>query len=692
MVIYDKETLVIVKANEAFHEKYRYTKAEVTKGSVSIKSLWIEKGSEEPKEDIKLKSNKREASKDPVLHFSKTGEKFYVHIESQPYTFEGEAACLVVIQDLTKRIEAEKKSLQSYAELQQHIANSPLASVRLDNKLRIEEWSKRAREILGYDEADVLGRKLLSTIIPKKKYRKKVKRKIQKLLGGNDKRDVIETEVITKGGDVGFVRIHISIQREQNGALKSAVTLIENLSHQKRVETHYERLFRFARDGIYLLNQKGRLVDCNPRAAEQLQVAANDLIGQKIIQYAPEYQPDGTASRAKAKAMTKKAFQEGFSIFEWTVETPAGNRKVVEISLNSIQFPDGRYIHAIAREIDDKKEIQNKLRRSEELFRNLFLELPAALVMIDMDENVTAVNESFIDMFGYRYEEAEGEPIDDLIVPSELRGDNPKISEGEFALKEFNFETVRITKEGQRKHVIAAGIPVLVDEKLVAGFGMYVDITDRKMYEDELNKSVKEKQVMLEEIHHRVKNNLAVISGILQLQAFESNDMIVRKALNNSQQRIKSIALVHEMLYETENFIDISIKSYLQQLLEYIQQSLPSKSQEIAVNIDSDEVEMTMKQAVPTALLVNELVTNVYKHAFDKTEKGVIDISVTERKNDYFLKVADNGKGLNKDFEFEESKSLGLSLIKTLAKQLKADTSYSNDNGAVFQFCIPKDE
>jgi len=195
---------------------------------------------------------------------------------------------------------------------------------------------------------------------------------------------------------------------------------------------------------------------------------------------------------------------------------------------------------------------------------------------------------------------------------------------------------------------------------------------------------------MLEEIHHRVKNNLAVISGILQLQAFDTEDEKVYKVLNESQLRIRSIALVHEMLYQSEFFTNISFDSYIHKLLEHIQKSLPLQTKNITVNVEAEGIDMTMNEAIPAALLVNELVTNAYKHAFAERDKGTIDIILANKENNILLTVADNGKGLSDDFSLHSNNSLGTNLIKTLSEQLDAEVSFENSNGAAFNFIIPK--
>ncbi|SMO52557.1 sensor histidine kinase [Gracilimonas mengyeensis] len=239
----------------------------------------------------------------------------------------------------------------------------------------------------------------------------------------------------------------------------------------------------------------------------------------------------------------------------------------------------------------------------------------------------------------------------------------------------------------------------LVDEseKVIGTFGISRDITARKQAEDKLKKSkkqlqnsLKEKEVLLAEVHHRVKNNLAVISGMLELQRDHANNTDTGlEMISTMQSRILSIANVHELLYKTENFAEINIRDLVVQLCEDICHSYQSDVKTVSFEIDVDRIILTPNRAVPFSLLMNELIQNSYNHAFTGKKEGEISIVVKRTNGEVEVVYSDNGKGMSESFEevIEKSNSLGLTLIKTLSKQIEAYAIHSsNSHGFSYRF------
>lgn len=195
------------------------------------------------------------------------------------------------------------------------------------------------------------------------------------------------------------------------------------------------------------------------------------------------------------------------------------------------------------------------------------------------------------------------------------------------------------------------------------------------------------KEVLLAEIHHRVKNNLAVISGLMQLQRFSAENEVVEKALSDSQMRIQSIALVHEKLYQSESLAFIEYDQYVEDLLQAISDMQNAAGKNIKIESDTEPISLSINQAIPSSLLMNELIVNAYKHAFDDKAEGQIKVSLKEREGDIIIVVEDNGKGIDKE-TFFESDSLGVSLIQTLCDQLSGTFSFDapthGDEGSMF--------
>lgn len=199
----------------------------------------------------------------------------------------------------------------------------------------------------------------------------------------------------------------------------------------------------------------------------------------------------------------------------------------------------------------------------------------------------------------------------------------------------------------------------------------FIDISPRKDQEEVLKEALKEKTTLLAEIHHRVKNNLAIVSGLLELQSMEV-DLEHKLPLQRSINRIHSIAMVHELMYETERLSSVNIKHYLDQLIPAIQRTMQTKN-EVKINLELEEYQLNINQAIPLGLLFNELLTNSFKYAFLKTFEGKIDILMEAVDKRLKITYKDNGPGFTKGKDFSKTPSLGLSLIHAQLDQLHAD-------------------
>jgi two-component sensor histidine kinase len=193
--------------------------------------------------------------------------------------------------------------------------------------------------------------------------------------------------------------------------------------------------------------------------------------------------------------------------------------------------------------------------------------------------------------------------------------------------------------------------------------------------------SLKEKEVLLSEVHHRVKNNLAIISSLLQLEAYNIKDPLVQESLFGSVLRIQSMAMIHEMLYKYENFSKIPLDNYLRKLGETISELYKDK-QNARLELNLVETDIKISQAIPLALIVTECITNSYKHAFSDTNNpGLIFISTTLKQDVLAVQIGDNGQGLNDLEKIMNSDSLGISLIHNLTSQLNGTLDIQNDGG-----------
>jgi PAS domain S-box-containing protein len=218
-------------------------------------------------------------------------------------------------------------------------------------------------------------------------------------------------------------------------------------------------------------------------------------------------------------------------------------------------------------------------------------------------------------------------------------------------------------------------------ERLV---GVTTDITERKLAEDALKASLLEKEVLLKEIHHRVKNNMQVISSLVALQADQLQDAGMRAILDEMAQRVRSMAMVHEKLYQSHDLAGVEFSDYARSLLNYLWRSHATAASAVRLTLDLEPVSLTVNTAVPCGLILNELVSNALKHAFRGRNGGEVTVSLHSAKGGIRLSIRDDGTGLPAGFDWKQTKSLGLRLVQMLAGQLHADVEVSSDRGTEF--------
>lgn len=229
------------------------------------------------------------------------------------------------------------------------------------------------------------------------------------------------------------------------------------------------------------------------------------------------------------------------------------------------------------------------------------------------------------------------------------------------------------------------------------GFFMYLTISNNikesNVYEQRLNErkateltikhALTEKEVLLAEIHHRVKNNLAIIASLFNLQLSTLENEEAKNILIESKNRVKSMALIHDRLYKSDNMSDVDFSKYTKELIDEIQFSYPTFSKGVIVNTLINNIRLNVNTAIPCGLILNELLTNCYKYAFLGRESGIIDIEFTSIGNKLRLIVKDNGVGLKEDYR--NSDSLGMVVVQSLSEQLDGDYKFVVDNGTTFE-------
>jgi PAS domain S-box-containing protein len=363
-----------------------------------------------------------------------------------------------------------------------------------------------------------------------------------------------------------------------------------------------------------------------------------------------------------------------------------------------------RIVHSRAKVVFNEKNIPLRVKgivqditeqeKAQEKIRNLVNAVESsndAIVTLSFEGIVTSWNKGAEQIYGCAAEEILGKNVS-IIEPDDLKGEIKsfceKIKNGE---QIQHYEAVRLKKDGTLVNISAALSPVFsTGGELVAVLAISRDITERIETEKTLAKMDK---LRIKEIHHRIKNNLQVITSLLDLQAEKFQDKQVLEAFKESQSRVVSMALIHEELYKGEGTDTLNFSAYLQKLAETLFHTYSLRSKNISLVMDLEKSAcFNMDIAVPLGIIVNELVSNSLKHAFNENEKGEIRIKLWKEIKDnqtqastFNLKISDNGKGIPENIRLESFESLGLKLVSILIEQLDGKIEFGRENGTEFR-------
>ncbi len=340
----------------------------------------------------------------------------------------------------------------------------------------------------------------------------------------------------------------------------------------------------------------------------------------------------------------------------------------------------------------NRKKNEAELAEKEQFLRNIFMSLQDGLCVLDRDYNIISVNQVMEQWYSasitlegkkcYQVYHGRSEPC----YPCPTRR---TLETGLPAMEVVPFRPTA----GQTKGWLEVYTFPLIDKKNNQTRGVIEhvrDITARKEAEERLQESLKEKDTLLRELHHRVKNNMQVISSLLNLQANHVADPAAKEMFRESQRRIRSMALVHEQLYQSANLSRINFANYLRHLSSHLFQSCGVSTRRVHLNLELEELFLEVNTAIPLGMIFNELLTNSLKHAFPGERRG--EIAVSFRRSDEqkaCLEIRDNGIGLPPDFSFDNTETLGLQIVHTLSNQIKARIELDTTAGTSIKILFP---
>ncbi len=346
---------------------------------------------------------------------------------------------------------------------------------------------------------------------------------------------------------------------------------------------------------------------------------------------------------------------------------------------------DEKWVSLVIRDqlLDDQSTKQKKL------FENIVMDNWDAIVFANMEGTVEFANPAAYELYGYEPGELIGENVD--IFNSHLSHNTDDIVA---SIKENGYwrgELIQRKKDDSTFNALLEVQLMMGKDGIPIGLSSHSkDISESKSQKEALKKTIAEKDILLQELHHRVKNNLSIIRGMLSLQGANINDEAQLEIIDVLKNRINAIASLHNTLFNSNNLSDINFSLFIHSLCIDLENSFENPDKKINLNIKADHYRISLSNAIPLGLIVNEVLTNSYKHAFENKENGEINIRLENNNEKTIITIRDNGPGF--DFEKIKDSSLGISLIQGLVEQVDAEFEFINDNGTKFQLTISKND
>ncbi len=330
------------------------------------------------------------------------------------------------------------------------------------------------------------------------------------------------------------------------------------------------------------------------------------------------------------------------------------------------------------------------LRASQQRLAHITASMPDWIWETDTDGRYVYMGDKVKEALGYEPASLIGRSVFDCLAPGEEETMRPVVAKAREGLLPIrDLINWRIAADGTRRCLMCNAVPWHDEDGTFRGYrGVSKDVTKWIETDRAVRASLAEKEILLKEVHHRVKNNLQIISSLLYLQAEQVDDPVALESFRVSRNRIASMALVHEEIYRSSDLARIRLDNYIRDLLPKIFGQI-GQGAPVAVDCRLEPVTVPIEQAVPAGLVVNELLTNAHKHAFRDNEQARLDVTLAVRDGFVEIDVADNGPGLAPDFAVESTGTLGMQLVGNLARQLGGQVTARSDHGAVFSLTFP---
>ena len=619
--------------------------------------------------------------------------------------------------DITDRKKTDKEN----AILASIVAHSEDAIIGKSLSGNILNWNSGAERIYGYSADEMIGQHI-SVLMPPG-----ITDEFGYLLEKIRKGETVlhyDTTRVRKDGTQIQVSLVISPIMDSKGTLIGASTIAHDITERRKAEEATERANAYNRslieaslDPLVTINPDGTISDVNEATIRITGCSREELLGTDFSDY--------FTNPVLAEAGYQKVFREG-SVTDYELEIRHKDGYITPVLYNASVYRDASGnvtgVFAAARDITERKKAEDALRisydllegrveertsqlakananlreeisqrrRAESLVKKTVSELHAALestadgiYVVDRRRRIIRYNQNFAAMWEIPDEQLlSGE---DRVVSHYLR---TRVKNPEFFSERVNSHDYDQDRETYDMLELKDGRiferyskPQKMDTTIIGRVQSFRDVTDRRHAEERLLASLQEKETLIREIHHRVKNNLQIISGLLDMTRMRTSNSTTNSILTDMMMKIKTMAQIHTRLYESKQFDRINMGGQIRDQVVDLSNIYSHSGADIQSEIEADEIYLPVDQAIPCALIVNEILSNAFKHAFRGKTQGMLEVSVKQVDDRIRIVVRDDGAGIPRNVDVDRTTSLGLKLIRSLAQQLNGTVTIVSTQG-----------
>ncbi len=582
--------------------------------------------------------------------------------------------------------------------LKQLYVTAPFAYQSLDATGCLLEVNQKWLETLGYSQEEVVGKNFSAFLHPawQEHFQQNFPqfKAVGEVLG-------VEFDMLNKDGSIIRVSFDGKIARNPAGDFQQTYCVFQNLTRQKQAaeiqnalgvsEERLQLAQVSARLGIWERNMEDGSLNLSPELHELYGLPPDTVT--TYAQWREMVHPEDLA-RIEAARDEFTTPQSSFTV-EYRTRHAAGHYLWISTKARIIFDTAGKPMRILGVNVDisERKQAEQALADSESRFHTMINAIPQLAWMAHADGHIFWFNKRWYEYTGTTLEQMEGwgwqSVHDPEKLPEILEHWQTSIKTG----KPFDMTTLLRGADGEFRPFLTLIIPIKDSAGQVQRwFGTNTDISELTQAIEQVQAALAEKEVMLREIHHRVKNNLQVISSMISLQAGNMTDRRIRAELNDVRDRVRSMALVHEQLYQTGNLAQLNFAEYVHSLLQYLWRSHSTMAEQVQLKQTLTPMPISIEMAVPCGLILNELVSNSLKHAFLPGSFGelTVDLNLDTTAGLIRLSVKDNGIGLPHGLDWQQCPTLGLRLVQILTRQLDGTIKKGTGPGTAFTIIFPK--